>query len=281
MKFCCVTPCLDAENLIEHTMESVLNQASLAQGGDELHYIVQDGGSSDSTVDIARSIAKKYKKCPNISLDIFSDQDQGMYDALAKGLQKFPAGDICSYLNAGDYYSPYAFEVVSELFTQMDVSFLTGLRCVYNDRNHLINCTLPYTYRKSLLLTGIYGTILPDIQQESTFWNFSFNRNIDFSKLRTIRLAGDYFLWKTFIRQAPLFIVAAHLGGFKIHKGQQSKNNRREYMTELRSLADKPGVLNYLSGYLDKIIWYSPNGVKKFFASRTLRYDHANSAYGP
>jgi glycosyltransferase involved in cell wall biosynthesis len=280
MRFCCITPCLNAEAYIEHTIRSVVAQSAFAGGTNQLHYIIQDGGSADKTVEKARSLAEDYADNPNISIVIYSEKDRGMYDALGRALQKLPAGDICSYINAGDYYSPHAFEIVAELFTQHNLTFLTGLRCVYNDRNHLINCTLPYRYRKTLLLAGFYGTILPSIQQESTFWDFSLNAGIDYEILSSIRLAGDYYLWKTFIQAAPLYIVSAHLGGFKIHREQLSEKYRREYIRELRSLADKPGVLDYLIACIDKILWYTPNGVKKrCSADQIYQYDFKASAY--
>ena len=38
-----------------------------------------------------------------------------MYEALARGLS-MATGDVCAYMNAGDYYHKTAFDVVAELF---------------------------------------------------------------------------------------------------------------------------------------------------------------------
>ena len=43
-----------------------------------------------------------------------------MYEALAKGLS-LATGDVVAYLNAGDYYHPGAFDVISEVFKSQEV----------------------------------------------------------------------------------------------------------------------------------------------------------------
>jgi len=47
MKFCIVTPCLDAARYIDETIFSVLSQA----GPFRIRYHVQDGGSTDGTLE--------------------------------------------------------------------------------------------------------------------------------------------------------------------------------------------------------------------------------------
>jgi len=192
VKFCCVTPCYDAEEHIEHTLTTVLSQSVFKDRSNQLYYIIKDGGSTDTTMEKVRKIALEYSKYPNITIDIISQSDSGMYDALAMSFQNLPDGDVYSYINAGDYYSLFAFEIVAEIFMVNDIQFLTGLNCIYNEKNHLLSCHLPYKYKKSLLLTGCYGTVLPHVQQESTFWGPKLHRTIDLDCLKNTKLAGDY-----------------------------------------------------------------------------------------
>lgn len=277
MKFCCVTPCYNAERYIEKSIKSLLSQSVFKNPSNQLFYVLKDGGSTDKTVDKARSLFQKSGQ--NITTEIISGPDKGMYDALSTGLRKLPDGDIYSYINAGDYYSQYAFEIVADILCKEDVNFLTGLRCLYNEKNHLIGCSLPYKYDKNLFLKGFYGTFLPHVQQESTFWNHNLHKTIDFNQLKSFELAGDYYLWKNFIEKSPLYIVSAHLGGFKIHENQLSANYAGHYSKELKRIADKALWLDYLRAYREFIMWNLPDRLKKKFSKYIFSYDHNAREY--
>ncbi|TKB26460.1 glycosyltransferase [Desulfopila sp. IMCC35006] len=279
LKFCCVTPCYNAEAHIEQTLKSVLSQTVFKDRSNQLHYIVKDGGSTDKTIQKVKQTAFEYNNYPNINIEIISQADTGMYDALATSFRNLPEGNVYSYINAGDYYSLFAFEIVAEIFKVNDVQFLTGLSCVYNEKNHLISCHLPYKYKKSLMLAGCYGTILPHVQQESTFWGPKLQRIVDLESLRNTRLAGDYLLWKTFIGYEPLYIVSAHLGGFKIHKGQLTENSQIEYKNEVRQIADSSSLIIFLTALVYKICWLFPNKLKKILSKNIFYYEHLSKVY--
>ncbi|MBB2145967.1 glycosyltransferase [Pedobacter sp. LMG 31464] len=86
---------------IERTMLSVLNQTY-----SNIEYIVIDGASNDGTTDIIT----KYK---NRLAQFISEQDQGIYDAMNKGLT-LATGDYVLFMNSGDeIYSP---ETVTDIF---------------------------------------------------------------------------------------------------------------------------------------------------------------------
>jgi glycosyltransferase involved in cell wall biosynthesis len=86
-----ITVCYNSFDTIENTINSVLNQTY-----HDIEYIIIDGGSTDGTLDII----KKYKK----SIDILiSEPDNGMYDALNKGV-KLASGEWIGILNSGDLF---------------------------------------------------------------------------------------------------------------------------------------------------------------------------------
>ena len=103
-----ITPCLNAEKYIHETVKSVIEQNAVLSGRVELEYIICDGGSTDRTLEILNSVKTNKMK-------ILTGKDNGLYDALAKGL-KIAKGDIIAYINAGDYYNKYAFDIVMDLF---------------------------------------------------------------------------------------------------------------------------------------------------------------------
>jgi glycosyltransferase involved in cell wall biosynthesis len=74
---------------IERTMLSVLNQTY-----SNIEYIVIDGASSDGTL----AVIKKYE---NKLGRLISEKDNGIYDAMNKGLS-FATGDYVLFMNSGD-----------------------------------------------------------------------------------------------------------------------------------------------------------------------------------
>lgn len=260
-------------------MLSVLTQTAFQNQNFSLLYNVVDGGSADKTVEIVERVIAKYVDVKNLQINFISEKDTGMYDALAKGFAIEACGDVYSYINAGDYYSKYAFDIVSDIFIKNKVHFLTGLNALYNEESHLINLVMPFCYNKKLLIKGFYGKVLPFIQQESTFWSHKLHCEINFEELKKLKLAGDYFLWKTFIEIENLYIVSAWLGGFKIHHGQLSSRCVYEYRKEQDAISIKPTLLDYIFAYIHKFVWLSPDFVKKRLCNDIFEYDHERHEY--
>lgn len=267
-KITIITPCLNAERHIGETIESVIGQSALLSGRAELEFIICDGNSTDNTVAIVNSYGKH-----NIAIKLFSEPDTGMYAALAKGLKR-ATGGIIAYLNAGDFYNRYAFDIVLDLFEQKRVQWLTGYNVHYNEKSYFLNVKLPFKYRRDFFASGIYGTKLIFVQQESTFWDVSLNSCLDYEKLAAYNYAGDYYLWSCFAKECDLKIVEAHLGGFRIEKGQLSENSEA-YLKEMMSLTTKPHFFQLLLAAFDRVMWYAPVEFKKCFNNDGLfRYDH-------
>jgi len=195
---------------------------------------------------------------------ILSKPDQGMYEALAGGL-RLATGDLCAYINAGDFYAKEAFDVVLDIFASGRAEWLTGLSVNYNEQSQLVGISLPYRYRPRLFACGLYNNrILPFVQQESTFWHSRLHRQLDFERLAGFRLAGDYYLWHQFSRQVELKIVLSHLGGFRTHQGQLSRDlpaYRRE-MSEILG-GRTPNLLDYGLACCDAVMWKAPIAWKK------------------
>lgn len=267
-KITIITPCLNAERHIGETIESVIGQSAILSGRVELEYIVCDGNSTDMTADIVNLYCKG-----NSAIKLISEQDAGMYAALAKGL-KCASGEIIAYLNAGDFYNRHAFDIVLDLFEQKQVRWLTGYNVHYNEKSYFLNIKLPFKYRRNFFATGFYGTKLIFVQQESTFWDVSLNGCLDLDELAEYKYAGDYYLWSRFAKECDLQIVEAYLGGFRIEKGQLSEN-RELYLHEMMSLTVKPHLFQYILAAFDRVMWYAPVEFKKWFNKHGLfRYDH-------
>lgn len=272
-----VTPCWNAESYISDTMRSILDAHENANHDMTLQYIICDGGSTDNTLKIIENIVAE-KKGVNVDFEIISEKDHGMYHALAKGLQA-ASGDIVSYLNAGDLYSPQAFDIIFTIFATMPVRWLTGMTVLYNEFNHVIGAWLPFKYRRQLIQCGFYDGRLPFIQQETTFWRKDLLALVDLQKLASLQFAGDFYLWKKFSEQTDLFITEAWLGGWKIHQGQISAD-LQSYKKEMHLLAKRPTFSNYLTYIFDRLPFLLPNDLKKRLNRKTLiRFDLKQQRY--
>jgi glycosyltransferase involved in cell wall biosynthesis len=91
MKFSVITVCWNAAGTIGDTLASVA-----AQLGPEVEHIIIDGGSTDGTLEIV----ERHKR---VGAKVFSAPDNGIYDAMNKGLD-FATGDVIGFLNADDFY---------------------------------------------------------------------------------------------------------------------------------------------------------------------------------
>ncbi|MGZ4157095.1 MAG: glycosyltransferase family 2 protein [Bacteroidia bacterium] len=101
-KISIITVVFNGKTLIERTIKSVLSQTYT-----NIEYIIIDGASSDGTLEIA----EKYQH--EIAL-ILSGKDNGIYDAMNKGL-KNATGDYVLFLNAGDEL--YSMDTLTKVFS--------------------------------------------------------------------------------------------------------------------------------------------------------------------
>lgn len=90
-----ITVTYQAETVLARTIDSILG---LNYGN--LEYIIIDGGSKDNTIQIVKTYAEKFKS-KNIVFKWLSETDNGLYDAMNKGL-KMAEGDYVWFMNAGD-----------------------------------------------------------------------------------------------------------------------------------------------------------------------------------
>ncbi len=263
MKLSIITPCYNSEKFISETIESVIYQ----KGNFDIEYILVDGKSNDGTIEIVnRYIEKNIRgdleiRCNDLKIKFISEKDNGMYDALVKGI-KDSTGDIIAYINSDDFYLPNAFSTVAEVFeNNRQVQWITGINTNYNEEGQIITMKMPFKYNKKFIRGGVYGKYLPYIQQESTFWKRKLLDDIDLNKLKSYKLAGDYYLWNSFAINNELIIVKSALAGFRIVKGQLSSDCKK-YMKEFDSICDDIRFYDYFMIFLYKILWACPDKIK-------------------
>lgn len=101
MKLSIITICYNSEAFIEKTIQSVLVQTFT-----DYEFIIIDGLSTDTTIDIIN----KYKDKIDI---IVSEKDSGIYNAQNKGIQR-ASGEYLFFLNSGDYF--FEIDTLEKIF---------------------------------------------------------------------------------------------------------------------------------------------------------------------
>ena len=90
LKISIVTVCRNAERVIDRTIKSVLEQEY-----NPIEHIIIDGASVDKTLETVKRYEQQLSR-------IVSEPDEGIYDAMNKGVQ-CAGGDFILFLNAGDF----------------------------------------------------------------------------------------------------------------------------------------------------------------------------------
>lgn len=100
-----ITVTYNSEATLKRTIESVLTQTMSPR-----EYIIVDGCSTDGTLSIAESFREDFDE-KGIGYSVISEPDNGIYDAMNKGI-RLAMGDIIGMINSDDWYEPCAVETV-------------------------------------------------------------------------------------------------------------------------------------------------------------------------
>ena len=109
-----ITITYNAAETLPLTMESVAEQTFR-----DFEHIVVDGASSDDTISIARRMGRH-------DLRLISEPDEGLYDAMNKGL-KTARGRYLIFLNSGDrFHSPDTLEAYADAIEKRNPDIIYG-----------------------------------------------------------------------------------------------------------------------------------------------------------
>ena len=126
MKISIITPSYNSSKTIKNTINSILNQKFLP-----FEYIVIDNNSSDGTVEIINSYFEEFKLA-GINLIIISESDNGIYDAMNKGVL-IASGDYVGIINSDDYYANNALYDLHENYKKNKADIYHGSIIMHNN----------------------------------------------------------------------------------------------------------------------------------------------------
>lgn len=231
-----VTPVLNAEQTIDATIWSIVSQI----GNVDIHYHVQDGCSTDGTIEKIQRWSNRIEKSSEllpgrVKFTFVSEPDLGIYDAISKGFARMaiPSDAFMGWCNADDTLWPGALDAVARLAHDLpNIDWIMGWPAEFDEFNRFTLIVRSPAYPQAILAAGLAdGINFPFVQQESTFW-----RKRLWDKAGglncTLRLAGDWDLWMRFAQHASLTHIHRQMGAFHVRPGQQS-SDKKAYRSEL------------------------------------------------
>jgi len=143
MKISLITASYNSEDYIEDCIRSIDSQSY-----SNIEHIIIDGGSSDNTLD-------KIKRNKSLSRSYITELDNGIYDALNKGL-KLASGEIIGILNSDDIYSSkYIIEKVIKIFqNHPEIGGVYGDLSYIGENNQVIRYWRSSKFKKKSLKYG-------------------------------------------------------------------------------------------------------------------------------
>lgn len=112
-----ITATFNSAKTLKDTIQSVLRQTNK-----DFEYLIIDGGSTDETIDIVKSYESEFSG----RLKWVSEKDEGIYDAMNKGI-KMASGDVVGILNSDDYFtSDDILQTVDNAFKSHEIDVIYG-----------------------------------------------------------------------------------------------------------------------------------------------------------
>ena len=118
MKISIITATYNSASTVRDTIESILRQTH-----QDWELIIEDGLSKDDTL----SVVREYEPQCKGRLRVFSEKDEGLYDAMNRGVAR-ATGDVIGILNSDDFY--HDERVLEDINRAMEGQ---PVDCVYGD----------------------------------------------------------------------------------------------------------------------------------------------------
>jgi GT2 family glycosyltransferase len=200
-----VTPSYQQGRYLARTLYSVVSQNYPA-----LEFVIEDGGSSDETLDVIRRFEPALSRWR-------SEPDDGQGDAINRGFRG-TTGEIMAWLNADDLLLPGSLAFVASYFTaHPEVDVIYGNRVMIDEHDGQIGTWVLPSHDDRVLGLADY------VPQETLFWRRRiweaaggyvdprFSYALDWDLLIRLRSAGAKMV------RLPRFLAA-----FRVHAAQKT-----------------------------------------------------------
>lgn len=205
MKISIITVTYNSAKTLRDTFESVLRQTY-----SDYEYLVIDGASKDSTIEIIKEYEPKFKG----KMKWISEPDKGIYDAMNKGF-KMATGDVLALINSDDLFSRTdSLQVVANAFenhVETDCVYADLYYVSQSDTDKIVRVWRTGTkkpFRKGWLPAHPTFYVKRSVYENFGYFNLSYPLAADFELM--LRFVERYDIRLTYL---PEHIVKMRLGG--------------------------------------------------------------------
>lgn len=222
MKISIITATYNSAATVRDTLESILQQTH-----QDWELIIEDGLSKDETL----SIVQEYEPRCGGRMHIFSEKDEGLYDAMNRGIAR-ATGDVIGILNSDDFYhDEHVLDDINRAMEGQPVDCIYGdLKFVQaNDTNKVVRIWKGSQHESGAFLRGWHPA-------HPTFYA----RRECFIKLGAFKtqyaVSADFELMLRFIEVAGLRNRYIHRYFVKMRMGGESTGSLRNIIRGNRSI---------------------------------------------
>ena len=243
-----ITVTYNAGTTLERTLRSVEEQTYV-----QIEHLIIDGASTDDTLAVAQTYKERIDDMYEV--DIVSEPDHGLYDAMNKGLRRAHGKYVC-FLNAGDrLHSPDTLECIAEAdASQPDSGVIYGDTDIVDDhgtflhhrRLHPVGNMTWQSFRRGMLIChqSFYAR-----RALCTAYNLQYRYSADFDWcVRVMRTAAEQGMGITDSHR----ILTDYLD-----EGMTTRNHRA-------SLRERFGIMSRHYGLLSTVachVWFVIRGL--------------------
>jgi FkbM family methyltransferase len=228
-KIALVTPSYNQGDFIERTIRSVFDQSYPV-----LEYVVQDGGSDDSTLAVLDRYRNRFAAC-------VSEPDDGQADAINRGFAN-TSGEIMSWLNSDDVLLPGALAAVALHFAKHpETDLVYGQRAVIDEQDRQVGLWILPPHEDWTLELADY------VPQETMFWRRSLWEAAGGRLDPGYQYALDWELLLRFKDAGARIVRLPYvMGAFRLHADQKTSTHLHVAATDTeRLLAGRGTPLTY------------------------------------
>lgn len=221
-----VTTIFNDVSFYHKTLESIWNQEEQDL---PVVYLIKDASTNSKCIELLKDFIKNLHPTPkHFTCLYWHKPDKSMYEGLKQAFDfistlRLDDRTITTYINADDILMPYSTKIVSTIFENNDIDWLTGSTRVINEQDSVLFENKFIFTSQDILNHLCDGRSGPFVQQEGTYWSLRLYNKVDGFR-DSLKLAGDYNLWQQFARVTNIYFLDQPTGSFRKRKGQKSEN---------------------------------------------------------